>query len=74
MLQGFIAAVIALTLISAVLFGMKDYLPEMNMSQGNIYIVIVYAIVVLLSLMLTFFSTLFSMRKYLNADIDKFYM
>ena len=74
MLQGFIAAVIALTLISAVLFGIKDYLPEMNMSQGNIYIVIVYAIVVLLSLMLTFFSTLFSMRKYLNADIDKFYM
>ena len=74
MLQGFIAAVIALTLITAVLFGIKDYMPEMNMSQGNIYIVIVYVTVVILSLMLTFLSTLFSMRKYLNADIDKFYM
>jgi cell division transport system permease protein len=74
MLQGFIAASIALTLITAVLFGIKDYLPEMNMSQGNGYIIIVYSSVVILSLILTFFSTIFSMRKYLNADIDKFYM
>ena len=74
MLQGFIAASIALILITAVLFGIKDYLPEMNMSQGNGYIIIVYSSVVILSLILTFFSTIFSMRKYLNADIDKFYM
>ena len=74
MLQGFIAASIALILITAVLFGIKDYLPEMNMSQGNGYIIIVYFSVVILSLILTFFSTIFSMRKYLNADIDKFYM
>ena len=73
MLQGFIAASIALILITAVLFGIKDYLPEMNMSQGNGYIIIVYFSVVILSLILTFFSTIFSMRKYLNADIDKFY-
>ena len=74
MLQGFIAASIALIIITAVLFGIKDYLPEMNMSQGNGYIIIVYSSVVILSLILTFFSTIFSMRKYLNADIDKFYM
>ena len=74
MLQGFIAASIALILITAVLFGIKDYLPEMNMSQGNGYIIIVYFSVVILSLILTFFSTIFSMKKYLNADIDKFYM
>ena len=74
MLQGFIAAAIALILITAVLFGIKDYLPEMNMSQGNGYIIIVYSSVVILSLILTFFSTIFSMRKYLNADIDRFYM
>ncbi len=74
MLQGFIAAAIALILITAVLLGIKDYLPEMNMSQGNGYIIIVYSSVVILSLILTFFSTIFSMRKYLNADIDRFYM
>lgn len=74
MTQGLIAAIIALIFITMALYGMKDYLPEMNMSQGNNYIMIVYGSVVALSLMLTFFSTVFSMRKYLNADIDKFYM
>lgn len=74
MLQGFIAATVALALITAALYGVKDYLPEMNMSQGNGYIMTVYVSIIILSLLLTFFSTIFSMRKYLNADIDKFYM
>lgn len=74
MTQGLIAAIIALIFITMALYGMKDYLPEMNMSQGNNYIITVYGSVVALSLMLTFFSTIFSMRKYLNADIDRFYM
>ena len=74
MTQGLIAAIIALIFITMALYGMKDYLPEMNMSQGSNYIITVYGSVVALSLMLTFFSTIFSMRKYLNADIDRFYM
>lgn len=74
MLQGLIAAIIALVFITMSLYGMRDYLPEMNMSQGNGYIMSVYASVIGLSLILTFFSTVFSMRKYLNADIDRFYV
>ena len=74
MTQGLIAAIIALVFITMTLYGMKDYLPEMNMSQGNGYILTVYASVIGLSLILTFFSTVFSMRKYLNADIDRFYV
>lgn len=74
MLQGLIAAIIALVFITMSLYGMRDYLPEMNMSQGNGYIMSVYASVIGLSLILTFFSTVFSMRKYLNANIDRFYV
>jgi cell division transport system permease protein len=74
MIQGLIAAIIALVFITMALYGMNDYLPEMNMSQGNGYIISIYASVIGLSLILTFFSTVFSMRKYLNADIDKFYV
>lgn len=74
MIQGLIAAIIALVFITMALYGMNDYLPEMNMSQGNSYIMVVYASVIGLSLILTFFSTVFSMRKYLNADIDRFYV
>ena len=74
MIQGLIAALIALVFITMALYGMNDYLPEMNMSQGNGYIISIYASVIGLSLILTFFSTVFSMRKYLNADIDRFYV
>jgi cell division transport system permease protein len=74
MIQGLIAAIIALVFITMALYGMNDYLPEMNMSQGNGYIISIYASVICLSLILTFFSTVFSMRKYLNADIDRFYV
>ena len=74
MIQGFIGAIIALIFITMSLYGIKDYLPEMNMSQGNGYIMTVYVSVIGLSLILTFLSTVFSMRKYLNADIDRFYV
>lgn len=74
MTQGFIAAVIALILITITLFGINDYLPDMNISQNNEYIVIIYISVIILSLLLTMLSTIFSMRRYLNADIDRFYM
>lgn len=74
MTQGFIAAVIALILITITLFGINDYLPDMNIAQNNEYIVIIYISVIILSLLLTMLSTIFSMRRYLNADIDRFYM
>lgn len=74
MTQGFIAAVIALVMVTITLFGINDYLPEMDIAQSNGYILVIYISVVVLSLLLTMFSTIFSMRRYLNADIDRFYM
>lgn len=74
MKQGFFAAIIALIFITISLFGIKDILPETNLFQSKTYIFIIYMSVIGISLMLTIFSTIFSMKKYLNADIDKFYM
>lgn len=74
MIQGLIAAITALILISIVLYGMQDYLPEMNLVQSNEYIIIIYISIIALSLLLTMASTVVSMKKYLNADIDRFYM
>lgn len=74
MVQGLIAAVSALIFISIVLYGIQDYLPEMNLSRSNGYIIIIYLSIIALSLVLTMASTIVSMKKYLNADIDKFYM
>lgn len=71
--QGFIAAVVALICITISLIGIKDYLPETNLLQNGFYIFKIYFSVIVLSLLLTTLSTIFSMKKYLNADIDKFY-
>ena len=74
MIQGLIAAITALIFISVVLYGMQDYLPDMNLAQSNEYIIIIYISIIALSLLLTMASTVVSMKKYLNADIDRFYM
>ena len=74
MIQGLIAAIIALILITLTILGINDYLPEMNMELGNEYIIAIYISVIILSLILTSLSTYFSMKKYINADLDKFYM
>lgn len=73
-LQGFIGSVMALVLITIVLFGVTDYIPGMDLLQKYEYIVAIYAGVIMLSLILTILSTVFSVRKYLNADIDKLYV
>ena len=74
MAQGAVAAILSLILITFALFGMNDFMPEMSIFNGNKYIVIIYIFVVILSLLLTMLSTILAMRKYLNADIDKFYV
>lgn len=74
MIQGLISAGIALILITIVLIGIKDYLPEMNLPGYGNSIVIIYLSVIILSLLLTSLSTIFSTKQYLNADIDKFYV
>ena len=74
MLQGLIASIITLILMTVILYGTVDYLPVIDFSTTNIDIIIIYISMLILSLLLTSFSTIFSMRRYLNADIDKFYM
>lgn len=74
MLQGLIASIITLILMTVILYGTADYLPVIDFSTTNTDIIIIYISMLILSLLLTSFSTIFSMRRYLNADIDKFYM
>lgn len=74
MLQGLIASIITLILMTVILYEAVDYLPVIDFSTTNTDIIIIYISMLILSLLLTSFSTIFSMRRYLNADIDKFYM
>ncbi|MBR6774766.1 MAG: permease-like cell division protein FtsX [Bacteroidales bacterium] len=74
MLQGLIAAMVALVSLTIILYGLTDYIPAMDFSQTKKDIAVIYVAMLALSLLMTFFATLSSMRRYLNADIDKFYM
>ena len=73
MKQGLLAAFIALICITFTLVGIKQYLPEAELFQGNMHIFKIYISIIGISLMLTMCSTFFSMKRYLDADIDKFY-
>lgn len=73
MKQGFFAAIIALTSVTFSLFWIKEYLPEVDLFQSNTYIIKIYFMIIGISLLLTMCSTFVSMKRYLNADIDKFY-
>lgn len=73
-IQGFIGSIMALVLITIALFGVTDYIPGMDLLQKYEYIVAIYASVIVLSLILTILSTVFAVRKYINADIDKLYV
>lgn len=72
--QGFLSAAIALIFISLSLWTMKDFIPEIALSNNISNIVIVYVSVVILSVLLTMFSTIISVKRYINADLDKFYV
>ena len=73
MKQGLIAAFIALICMTFTLVGIKQYLPEADLFQNNMHIFKIYISIIGISLMLTMCSTFFSMKKYLDADIDRLY-
>ena len=72
--QGLIAAIVALIIITLTLLGMSDIMPGMSIFNGYKYIVIIYIFVIALGLLLTMFSTIIAMKRYLNADVDKLYV
>ncbi len=73
MLQGLFAALVALLFMTLSLFEIRQYIPDADLFQNNMHIFKVYISTIGIGLLLTMCSTFFSIKKYLNADIDKFY-
>lgn len=73
MIQGVLSAVLALIFMTIALMSMKNIFPDMSVVQ-DVHIVPIYMFIIVLSMILTMFSTIFAMRKYLDADIDEFYV
>jgi len=72
-IQGIIGSGVALILLSAFLATLMKKIPELLILTNLWGLVIIYVSTLLLGILLTSLSTFFSMRKYLNANIDQLY-
>ena len=71
--HGLWAAVIALLLISGVLYFAKSEIPELMSIQDLSSFIELFGLVVLLGILISVISTIFAVNKYLNTDLDKLY-
>ena len=72
-LQGLIAALIAVGLLAAMMYALNQNLPELSLIQNQTVIIGIYVSLVIFGILLSAVSTFFALNKYLNADIDKIY-
>lgn len=73
MLQGLYSALIALGLLTAVLFVARENIPELAAIESTELIGIVYLFVVLLGMAVAGFSTFLSVSRYLDMDKNRLY-
>lgn len=72
-IQGIIGALLSIILLTIFLMTMFKNVPELMVLVNFGNIAIIYLSVLILGVLLTTLSTLFSMRKYLRADVDELY-
>lgn len=72
-IQGVIGSVIALGLLTVFNVTVMKKIPELEILTSMGVIVTIYLLTLLFGVILTSLSTFFSMRKYLDADIDELY-
>lgn len=73
LLHGFISALIAIVLLGLVLYFSRQALPELVDLQDIDMFLSLFGIVTALGLIITGFSTLFAVRKFLRISNDKLY-
>jgi cell division transport system permease protein len=71
--NGIWAAVLALILISGVLYFVKSELPELMNIQDIKTLIELFGMVVLLGIFISVISTIFAVNKYIRSDLDKLY-
>ena len=72
-LQGLISAVIALGLLTGILFSLREQLPEWEQMLEPDRIVILYVLVSIVGVLISAFSTRQAVRKYLGTKTDNLY-
>jgi cell division transport system permease protein len=71
--QGILSALIALLLLTGIMATLQQNIPELILITSNKLMLILYASVLVLGVLVSGFSTLFAVSKYLNMKHDKLY-
>ena len=72
-MQGLIAALIAILFLGVILYFSQKELPELVSLQDVRLIITLFAFVIVTGILLTYFSTWFAVKKYLRAHADQLY-
>ena len=70
---GFISAVIALALLSGIVVGLQQQIPELALLINMKTLGLLYLFIVVLGMLMSGFSTFFSVRKYLRISPDRLF-
>jgi cell division transport system permease protein len=72
-LNGFISSLLALAMLSGVLFRIKQELPEIINHQNIELYGLLYLFIILLGVFISYISTFFAVRKYLRIQTNELY-
>ncbi len=72
-LNGLISAIIALTMLSGVLYGIEKELPEIINHQNIELYGLLYLFIIVLGITISYVSTYFAVRKYLRIQTNELY-
>lgn len=72
--QGLVGALIAITLLILTLYGAQKQVPELIEFQDVRMLMSLFILVILLGMIISWISTFFAVRKYLNIKSDNLYL
>ncbi|MFI5204568.1 MAG: cell division protein FtsX [Flavobacteriales bacterium] len=73
LLQGFVAGMLALSLFVLFLYGLRTWIPEIVILEDVKSLLIIFGILTLGGILLSWISTYFAFRKYLRIKTDNLY-
>lgn len=71
--HGIISGLIAIILLSGIIYVGNNQFPELHIFDNFTAISILYVFVIILGVIISLFSTLFAVNKYLKINTDKLY-
>lgn len=71
--HGFLGSIIAIMLITSIIYALNNYYPELQFLLNLDYIFFLYLALILLGVGITWVSSIFALNKYLNLKLDELY-